>query len=399
MSLRLRGVLIGLLLLVIGIFTSACELGGDEVTAPAVPEITASSSPSSPAKPPAANGVPEESEATITEANDEEAQMPVVEGGPRVDVDSTQDPQTPPVVPDVELTTMSTWTKLHGKMNGEHWYTGGIDARKAKTGWNWQTDVTTWAKARNRDGKIVDARVIKVFNYTAEELSDDEARATVKKKLGNDPAVDNMWVERHNCFINTRGLKRKQMTDFVDCKPKQIRVVLVPLVLNADGTVAGPQANSTSWIFVDCLNLGRLYFQMTRPGQPKVCPPGSPNAGQPMTGIKSCYPPGQQPPPPSSCKPGMCPPPSSGKDTWNDPQVLGSNKPGHNGSHPAQSDPIRPPQGGSPPAAYTPPAQPAPTTVPRPADPPPVEPSAPPSSAPAPPGDPCADNPDLCEGD
>jgi hypothetical protein len=245
-----------------------------------------------------------EPQAKTAKTNGEVADLPFVEGGPRVDVDSTSDPRTPPVVADVKMAKVKDWGELYDLMKDEQWYIDGINARKAETGWDWD-DVKTWANARTRDGEVADARVIKVFNLSEAQVSDDEARAIVKKALGNDKAFDTMRVERHSCFINTRGLERKQMSDFIDCK-QQVRVALVPLVLNADGSVRGRQINATSWVFVDCLNLGRLYYEMARPGKPLVCPPGTPNAGQPMTSIIGCYPPGKKP----ECKPGNCPPPT-----------------------------------------------------------------------------------------
>ncbi len=405
MNLKFKGVLIGLLLLVLGFFASACKLSGDDTAAPAVPEITASSSPSSSARPPAAaNGVPAKD--VQVQTNDDKLDfVPPADGDDITDGDTRDNESMPSLhalLPDcgvfINWQDAVNCVNKQKKPHDAQWYIDGFNARTDIThGTTWD-DVIKMAQAKVPSD--VEVRVIQVYGWTEKEKSKAEAQRAVAPLVGEETA-SKMEVLYYNvdAFANTWRTKgdKPAMQTFADYN-REIRVTLAPLVLNPDGSVAGLLEGVPWGIFVDCYNIhGFFKVVPKKPGTPLLCPPGTPNAGQPMGSVNSCYPPGQQPPPPT-CKYPPCspPPPQSGKDTQNDPQVVGSNKPGHNGGHPPQSDPIGSPGGGTTPDTYVPQPAPQPPTTPRPSDPPPVETPAPQPSNPAPPGDPCKENPDLC---
>lgn len=263
-------------------------------------------------------GSKEEPQSDIKQVNDQTATVASVAGGPQVNIDSRVDQRTPPVVPDVDMANLKSWKDLFDKMKDQQWYIDSANERRPVTGWGWN-EVKLWANVRTADGKIPDARVIKVYSLSAEEVSDEEARRVAHEKLGGDwKEFEKMPVERHGHFMNTRGHKQKQLSNFED-KKRQIRVTLVPLVLNADGSLAGKQQNANSGVFVDCLNIWWLYFQSVPKGTPMVCPPNSAYPGKPMTSVRDCLPPGEQPPPDSQCKVNCnptdkCPPGNTNPD-------------------------------------------------------------------------------------
>ena len=299
----------------------------------------------------------------------ERSNQPVVgDNGRIVAGDSTREIETPPSVAAGEVlqrcSRLAGWDQFAPCMEGQQWYIDAVNRMAQFTGYTWD-DVLKWATAKDVNGKLVDARTIQVFNLSQVDMPEPKARNAVRGLIGNDADILPFPVY-HGEFINSRGLKEKTVSSFVDRK-RQVRIALSPLVLNKQGQVVGLRGDAG--IFVDCLNIWGLAFAIAlKPEEPAACPPGTSMAGHPVppSGPPGCNTPPATPvtTPPSgctNCSPTTTPPPDNKIPAQAPGQPGGAGDGGkslHGGDgterHTADPNPS-PPAAGNPPAVYNPP--------------------------------------------
>ncbi len=312
---------------------------------------------------------PSDGDAGVRDSDGQLRSLPLVDqvGRTPAPVDTTSDPRSPATYADaMKCSPVRNWAELVTCIGDQQWYKDGVNARKAKTGFDWN-DVETWGEATD-----VDTRVIHVFNMSVGEKSDEAARKDARALIGND--ADKLSVVRHQCIINTRGLEGDKMEDFTDCR-KMVRVSLSPLAYR-EGKVGGLRADAG--IFVDCLNIWWLPQAVIKNGPPPpppgrggpppsdtpsiVTPPPPGRGGPPPV---TTHPPGPPPvsPPPGTTQP---PPPPAPKVPGADPYPRG-NAPIGGGPNVNPGPGVQQPWTPPPAVPYVPPAPPAP---PQPAAPP-----------------------------
>lgn len=201
---------------------------------------------------PAPNGVNQM--ADVVETDGTHRTLPVVDSGTVMDGNSTTNPQTPATYADaLKDGPLKSWADAVSRLGGFKWYVDGTNARKAYTGFDWDT-VKRFAATN------VDARVIQVYNMPDE--TEKQARDAVRKLIGND--VDNLPVLHVNgCFENTWGFKDNppRMYDYLDCDRQEVRVTLAAIQYDAKNNPTGLLMNRG--VFVDCDNLHWLPQKVT----------------------------------------------------------------------------------------------------------------------------------------
>lgn len=261
---------------------------------------------------------------TLVAANGSAYQALRVDIGEQIRGDSTQYPQTPPVlnercgVPKDYKQFVQCIDEKAGS-----WYPAQVDRWTSESKIKW-ADVKCWA-ARTEDDK--DYRVVEVIGNTEAEVSQTEARKAVQGLLGFYP--EKLPVVYKNEIVNTGGFEHQQLVPFTQDK-EQIRVSLPRLEYDDDDEVNRECASDdgvkmskpdvTSGFFVDCYNLH--WMRIYRAPVSRPAPSGGPTATTtrrppppvttttrrppppPPTGCINCPP----PPPPPRCPDGTPPP-------------------------------------------------------------------------------------------
>lgn len=192
------------------------------------------------------------------------------------------------LLPNCEVWT--DWDDVVQCVNANHaqWYRDGINALHAqgKLSFTWN-DIETWAKVRTPSGAYPESRAIVVHKWTEGQKPKDVVRAEAAKLVGADAAKNMEVLYLASPFLNTwkKNQPAPAIEEFADYN-QQIRVTLMPLKFN-EVTKKWEQNPSLingmlDGIFVDCYNIhGHLYIP-PKPGEPLVCPQGTPLAGQPI---------------------------------------------------------------------------------------------------------------------
>ena len=223
-------------------------------------------------------------QATVVEDDGTERQVPFVGDGPGVSSPVPQSvvtdtPEAPAVVNDDVRSTglLTDWCDLRERVrqHGMEWYKEQFQVNNHfRFGWE---DTATWCQ-RQRDNNL-DARAIVIVGVN--NVSDAEARSIAREDGVEHP--ERLPVLRYAEVINTRGLERHELSEFVDGR-SMVRVTLLPLVRTSEGL----QLDPTEGVFTDCLNRWRVNlfgFNSTpmRPdlhgptGNPPGTPPGNPH--------------------------------------------------------------------------------------------------------------------------
>ena len=184
---------------------------------------------------------------------------------PTVTVDSTTDPNTPPLL-DGALRYQNitqNWGDLVERVDGQQWYKDGINARETETGFGWD-EILKFAEIEAEfatNHKVLDSRVIQVFNLPG--MSDKQARDAVRPYLGSD--ADELPIVRiDQPFLNTINVgtaDKPRMGQYLDAQ-HMVRVSLAPIrlddngepVLDEDGIPMLDMSRGAG-IFIDCGNL------------------------------------------------------------------------------------------------------------------------------------------------
>jgi hypothetical protein len=269
-----------------------------------------------------------ENSAGVENADGTIEQLPLYfgDGGTPVVFDTTDNPNTPPLL-DGDLMNQNvttSWAEFVKRADNQQWYIDGVNARTSETGFDW-ADVLKFAAQKGYE-----SRVIQVFDYTVEEMSDAQVREAVRPYMGN--AADTLQIVRiFGAIIDTLNAgtdDHPQMANFAH-EEKMIRVSLVPIMFDDKGKPIALDVSRGAGIFIDCGNLHWI------PPKVWVCAD-------------------------SYCHPPVCPPNWTGtwpvcKDPWsNDPSntIL---PPWGTGLNPGIYGPAGNPAAGDPPAVYVPP--------------------------------------------
>lgn len=168
--------------------------------------------------------------------------------------DSTTDPMTPALL-DGSLKYQNqthSWADLVKRVGNQSGYIDGVNARAGFTGFNW-SDVLKFAAVDKTDTDV-EARIIQVFNLP--DISNADVREQVRPYMGD--LADTLQIMHINSkFVNTINVGTKQnlkMGDYVDGQ-KMIRVSLMPIIFDANGTPIQLDASKGAGIFIDCGNL------------------------------------------------------------------------------------------------------------------------------------------------
>ncbi len=216
--------------------------------------ISSSNNKSSPAAAEASNAKPgDNGTAKVTDTEGKRDIVPLVDEAPgNPSVDTTRDPMTPASITTGTCPVLEDWSDLVDCVEDENldWYIKGVNQRKNQTGFGW-SDIKRWANATN--ASTTEVRAIVVFG---KGISDKEARLRAAKLVGEN-AAEKMAISRQpKCFVNTRGMKAKELQDFVYCPPnsRQVRVSLMPAKLDKSNKITSI-ISSNSGVFVDCINV------------------------------------------------------------------------------------------------------------------------------------------------
>lgn len=373
--------------------TRALECALEKAAASPSPSPSPSLSPSPSPGPSTSASAPAVEQEAEVEDNGTRTLVPLVTTAPNdASVDTTGDPQTLPSLPVGLCPVLVDWSSLVNCVedNNLQWFINDVNEREPSTGFNW-SDIVSWTEATN--AKTVEVRAIAVFGP---DISNAEARSRAAVLVGKDTASRLPIVRHPACFVNTRGLKDEQMTDFVYCPPnsRQARVTLMPVLMKG-GAITGI-VNQDAGVFVDCDNVWWIPERISVPGRepqveptssatPKVTPP-TPKPG-PST-KPSATPKVTPSPTPKAKNTAEAYVPSGDSDARGEDETTVA---------PSASEAAVPRS--APTATYIAPTTAAPTTTtPRATTPPPVESAAPTTVAPSPTVDPCSTNPDFCEG-
>lgn len=303
-------------------------LDGRAATACGTPAAAPSASPTGAAPAPHTEG-----KVPVAGPDGKREDVMSLSGGEIPNGDTTKKEQMPSLAGDLLLNcgTLQGWDTLvpciEQSKQGGKWYIDKVNAMHAegKIQFSW-SDVQKWAKAKTKKGNLPEARVIEVFGYTQAEMPVEKARTnvaellTVKDKDGVEivnglEVANRLEVAYHQSpFLDTLRPKFKDqeetpsILEFADYI-KQVRVSLVPLVLDKDGFAEAKVKDSWSGIFVDCYNIwGKWAFMPPSPSAELVCPPGTELAGKPVPMDGRCSPPTVVTPPPPVVVINVCPP-------------------------------------------------------------------------------------------
>jgi hypothetical protein len=157
-------------------------------------------------------------------------------------------------------TPLTTWGDLVACVNSAGdagtVYRAAVDAYASTLQFNW-SDVETWAAARTADGKVAEARVV-FLSGDKTSLEDGEAAAAVTDLTGG-KELANVVRQKAPAFANFWKSAEGELQPFADYG-SQVRVSLVPLVLNEQGQVIALDArHQLVGVFVDCLNPHGLW--------------------------------------------------------------------------------------------------------------------------------------------
>lgn len=263
-------VLVGLILVIVA-FSIGNTMKSNDTSSASPTTSTTSPSTSATTTPPAKKAVVEGL-----------GELDLVEGGDDIRGDSTGLPETPPVLSDElreKCGVLVNWKSLFDCANTHNlqWYIDGVNRFAPNTGFNWN-DVARWAEVGPDD-----ARFILVANWPGKD--DQQARKDVEGLVGSD-AAKKLPIVRHDCIVNTRGLKEHELSPFADCK-RQVRVSLAPLVFK-DGKLSGWRGNAG--VFVDCYNLWWLAKIEKSVPPPPATGTGTPPVSTPPRTTTPCAP-------------------------------------------------------------------------------------------------------------
>jgi hypothetical protein len=271
--------------------------------------------PAPSASPSPTGAAPKHTEGTTTVAdkNGKREAVTSLSGGEIPNGDTTNNPQMPPLAGDLLLNCgmLQGWDTLvpciENSKQGGKWYIDKVNSMHAegKIQFSWP-DVQKWAKAKTKSGNLPEARVITVFGYTQAEMPADKARANVANIVGGQDVANGLEVVYHQSpYLDTlRPLYKdqeqtpsiKEFANYIE----QVRVSVVPLVLDVDGFVTGKVKDAWSGVFVDCWNIwGKWAFMPAKPTEEIVCPPGTDLEGKPVPMDGLCSPPKVDQPPTS----------------------------------------------------------------------------------------------------
>ncbi len=132
--------------------------------------------------------------------------------------------------------------------NNLDYYIRALNARAAQTGFDWN-DAKRWAAARTPEGNLPEARYVQVYGVAKSE-------AEIRDYSLEMTDIELRWVRQPATFENTGGIDDGRVKDFPYTPPpdRQLRVGLMPLILNDDGEVTGVRGDQ-GYVLVDCLNI------------------------------------------------------------------------------------------------------------------------------------------------
>lgn len=180
----------------------------------------------------------------------------------QVDDGDTRSSSTMPAIAGLlqNCDVLKTWGDLVAcvEKNNAEWYKAGVDAYASTLGFSW-ADVEAWAAARTVSDNVAESRVI-FLSGKKTELTDDEANAAVAGLTGG--KVLKVVRLEAPAFMNTWRFG-EGIQAFADYG-SQVRVSLVPLVLNEQGQVIALDArHQLVGVFVDCLNPHGLWRRVS----------------------------------------------------------------------------------------------------------------------------------------
>lgn len=333
---------------------------------------------------PAHIGGPTEPTATVIDHIGKEKKVAIVDGGdpnsPIWAEAANADIRTPVVRPGA---ITPSWTALDELLGSNAAYTQCVDS-SIQT--KWATDIPTFkaSEAGTNNAPSLETRYIQVVNSTKDQFSDEQVHRLISDSGVKD--AGKLKIVRIKEVVNTRGFKDAEgCQEFLDRRP-QVRINLgVPVY--KDGKATGELLEDRG-VYVDCHNPNWV---------PKAVIPTPTSPGTPSTSPTCTE---QECGPPSGCKPGECPTPTTPTNPGCKPNECPESKnenggAGRQGNVPTQAQGVAPPVQGTPqapppnpPPAYQEPTQQPPATTPRTSVPPP-----PPEPEPTEPFDPCKEDP------
>ena len=262
-------------LMVVMLLAAGCSSGGEDISIQQLGGDSATSTTGQPGQ---------EQDATVVEDDGARHQGPFVGDGPGVSSPVPQSvvtdtPATPSVVSDDvrHEGILTDWCDLRARVDdfGLDWYAQQFQVN-GHFRYTWE-DTATWCQ-RQRENNL-DARGIVIVGVN--NVSDQRAREIAREDGVEHP--ERLPVLRYAEVINTRGLARHELSEFVDGR-SMVRVTLLPLVRTSEGL----QLDPTEGVFTDCLNRWRANFfgffsTPMRPdlhgptGNPPGTPPGNPH--------------------------------------------------------------------------------------------------------------------------
>lgn len=186
------------------------------------------------------------------------------DGGTTV-VDTTQDPNTPPLL-DGALRYQNltrNWGDLVERVGDQQWYKDGLDEFEVQSGFGWD-EVEKFAEIEEEyaaEDIVLETRVI--FVQKRSDMSDVAVRDAVRPYLGDD--ADTLDIYRVDQAImdtyNTGTSEAPHMEDFAHDE-SMVRVTLVPFLLDSEGNpvvdengIPKLDLSRGAGVFIDCGNL------------------------------------------------------------------------------------------------------------------------------------------------
>ena len=212
--------------------------------------------------------------------------VPLVDG-PNVVGDSTDLVNVPPLVDTVSQcgALWDSWDDVIACKGNDEAYMSSYDLFSASLGFN-RADVERWATA----APDYNAQYILVSNWPEMENPVNARNALVNDGILTRDQANKLAIRVERCFINTRNLETVHPEPFADCKRKQVRITLAPLVLDKNNKVI--KAKLGSGTLADCGNLWwKTVIRHTSTPPPPPPPPVVTTVTKPCCVITTTPPP------------------------------------------------------------------------------------------------------------
>ena len=232
--------------------------------------------------------------------------VPLVDG-PNVVGDSTDLVNVPPLVDTVSQcgALWDSWDDVVACKGNDEAYMSSYDLFSNSLGFN-RADVERWATV----APDYNAQYILVSNWPEMENPVNARNALVNDGILTRDQANKLAVRVERCFINTRNLETVHPEPFADCKRKQVRITLAPLVLDKNNKVV--KAKLGSGTLADCGNLWwKTVIRHTSTPPPPPPPPVVTTVTKPCCVITTTRPPMTTTTPPSTTTPPTTTPPTT----------------------------------------------------------------------------------------